>query len=104
MALRFSAAWSLGLFLLLSCSYISLASAHGTEADEQHGSNSQTNGEIQSYFALRNSTSILYLHITLMTVAYVAILPVGKESAYNEPLIAFLTCDGFTKQLLCCQL
>lgn len=81
MALRYSAARALGLFLLLSCSHITLVVTHEAQANEHHGTmNQAAMDDKPSYFSLSDHVGLLYIHIALMTVAWVVILPVGKLS------------------------
>ena len=80
MALKYSATRALGLFLLLSCSHTTLVLAHVTQADEHHENMNDTIDVKPSYFSLSDHAGLLYLHISLMVVAWVVILPVGTLS------------------------
>lgn len=80
-----SAARALGLYLLLSCSRVPLALAHGQEVNERHGNMNETmrtdlEPAVLSYFSLSGEVGLIYTHIALMTIAWVVVLPVGTSS------------------------
>lgn len=92
MALRYSSARTLCLFLLLSCSLNTLVLAHEAQTDRHQGKN-QAIDDKPNYFSLGDHTGLLYMHIALMTVAWVVILPVGKPPPSTISWsFSFLTC------------
>lgn len=78
--------------MLLSCSHISLALAHGDDGGD--GMNMDNNAVDEkegledgdpSYFWLERHVGMIYTHIVLMVIAWVIVLPVGMSYQPHFP-------------------